>query len=83
MGGPVGLAGFAVERAVEGFGAGFEHGVEDAAAGAGDFGVVGVDLEFHLPGGLDGGDDDGAVVEIGDGNAVDEVVVGADGAAGD
>ncbi len=83
VGGPVGLAGFAVERAVEGAGAAFEYGIEDAAAGAGDLGVVGVDLQFHLLRGFDGGDDDGAVVEIGDGYAVDEVVVGADGAAGD
>ena len=83
VGEPRGLAGFAEDRAVELVGAGAQEGVEDAAAGAADLRVVGVGLDFDVLDGLNGGDDDGPVVGVGDGDAVDEVEVGGDGAAGD
>ena len=55
--------------------------VHDAAARAAHFGVVGVNLHFHFLNRFHARVRGRAVLQIGDGEAVDQVVVGANGAA--
>ena len=52
-------------------------GVEHAAAGAAHLGVVGADLHLHFFDRLDVRDDDGAVAQVGDRDALERVVVAA------
>ena len=52
--------------------------VEDAAAGAAHFGVVGVDLDLHFLNRVEDRDDRGAVPEVGRRDAVHGVVVPAE-----
>ena len=77
--GGVQLAGPRLEERAPGPGvraAAMDH-IEHAAAGAPHLGVVGVRLHLHLLDRLERRDDDGAVAEIGDGDAVHGVVVAA------
>ena len=64
-------------------GAGFHEGVKHTATGARHFGVVGVGLNFDFLDGFQSGDDDRAIVGIGDWNTIEQIVIAADRAAGD
>jgi hypothetical protein len=80
-----GVAEEVVGGAVDGVGAGLDHHVGDAAAGATVFGRERAHLEFELGDGVDGrnplGDVDAAVHVDGVGGTVDEDVCGCDGGA--
>ena len=58
-------------------------GVENTASRPSHFRVVGAHLDLDLFDGLDAGNDDRPVSQVGDGDAVDGVVVGASGPAAD
>ena len=70
-----------VAGSVEIVGARLRRHVHHAAAGAPHLGVVGVDLHLHVLHRFDGRVRRGAVLEVGDRESVDEVVVGAHRAA--
>ena len=69
-------SGLVEARAVEHVGAGPGGHVEDAAAGAAHLGVVGVDLNLHLLDRFDRRVEHGAAAQLGDRDAVEQVVVG-------
>ena len=68
---------------MEGVRAGAEKGIEDSAASTAYLGVVGVGLDLNVLNGLDGGNDDRAIVGVRDRNAIDEIEIGGDRSAGD
>ena len=74
-------AGLHEAGAVQAVGAGPQRRVEHAAAGAAHLGIVGVDLHLHVLERLDARVGGGAVAQVGDGDAVERVVVATAGAA--